>query len=137
MAGMTPPESLHAIIAARLDTLPSEQKFLLQDAAVVGKIFWPGALAAVAGSDTDAVIARLHDLTRSELVRRSRESSVKDEEEYAFSHALIRDVAYGQILASLEPRSMSPPRIGSKRSPPSGSRTRPRCSRTTTNGRWS
>ena len=103
MAGMTPPESLHAIIAARLDTLPLEQKFLLQDAAVVGKTFWPGALAAVAGSDTDAVIARLHDLTRSELVRRSRESSVKDEEEYAFSHALIRDVAYGQIPR--EPRA--------------------------------
>ena len=100
---ITPPESLQALIAARLDTLPVEQKFLLQDASVVGKVFWSGALAAIGGADPADVEARLHELVRSELVRRSRESSIRDQHEYAFSHALIRDVAYGQIPR--EPRA--------------------------------
>ncbi|MGZ8579394.1 MAG: ATP-binding protein, partial [Actinomycetota bacterium] len=92
-----PPASLQAIIAARLDTLPVEQKSLLLDASVVGKVFWPGALAAIGRSDAGTVRASLHDLMHRELVRSSRVSSVKDEEEYSFSHSLIRDVAYGQI----------------------------------------
>ncbi len=50
-----PPASLQAIIAARLDTLPVKQKSLLLDASVVGKVFWPGALAAIGGSDPDTV----------------------------------------------------------------------------------
>ena len=95
--GLPLPESLQAIIAARLDTLPVGLKTLLQDASVVGKIFWPGALAAMGGSDVETVRASLHELTHRELVRPSRVSSVKDESEYSFSHSLIRDVAYGQI----------------------------------------
>src|SRR4029077_887964 len=66
-------------------------------------VFWPGALAAIGEADPATIDARLHELTRSELVRHSRESSVGDQEEYAFSHALIRDVAYGQIPR--EPRA--------------------------------
>ena len=96
-AGAAPPESLHAIITARLDALPIEQKSLLQDASVVGKLFWPSALAAIGRSDREAVRARLHELTRKELIRPSRVSSVGGETEYSFWHALIRDVAYGQI----------------------------------------
>src|SRR5204863_3480457 len=41
------PESIHALIAARLDTLPQERKVLLQDAAVLGKVFWAGAVGAM------------------------------------------------------------------------------------------
>jgi class 3 adenylate cyclase/tetratricopeptide (TPR) repeat protein len=100
---VSPPESLHAIISARLDTLPPEQKTLLQDAAVVGRVFWPGALAIVGDADEDSIRARLHDLTRGELIRPSRVSSVANEQEFAFAHALIRDVAYGQIPR--EPRA--------------------------------
>jgi class 3 adenylate cyclase/tetratricopeptide (TPR) repeat protein len=98
-----PPETLHAIIAARLDALPVEQKSLLEDASVVGGIFWPGALVAIGGFDPEVVRSWLHELTRSELVRPSRVSSVKDEQEYAFAHGLIRDVAYG--LIPREPRA--------------------------------
>ena len=96
-----PPESLNAIIAARLDALPTEQKVLLQDASIVGKVFWPGALSAIGGSEPDIVRMRLRELTRNELVRPVRDSSVRDELEYSFSHALIRDVAYGQIPRGL------------------------------------
>ena len=49
--GIAFPDSVHALIAARLDTLSPERKGLLQDAAVVGKVFWSGALAAMGDLD--------------------------------------------------------------------------------------
>jgi class 3 adenylate cyclase/tetratricopeptide (TPR) repeat protein len=91
------PESLEALIAARLDTLPVEQKALLQDASVIGRVFWPSAVTALSGSDPETVRSGLRDLAQRELIRPSRESSVQGDAEYAFAHALIRDVAYGQI----------------------------------------
>src|SRR5947209_3847501 len=83
------PESVQGIIAARLDSLPLEEKRLLQDAAVVGKVFWLGVL--------DASEQQLHLLQQKEFVQRARRSSVEGETEYAFKHLLVRDVAYGQI----------------------------------------
>src|SRR3954447_1599719 len=91
------PDSVQALIAARLDTLAAERKALLHDAAVIGKVFWSGAVAAMGGVDEQTVRAGLHELVRKELVRAVRESSVKDQTEYAFWHALVRDVAYSQI----------------------------------------
>ena len=90
------PESVQGIIAARLDALPPAEKALLQDAAVVGKVVWVGALGRERAERGD-VDERLHALERKEFVRRERRSSVADETEYAFRHALVRDVAYGQI----------------------------------------
>jgi class 3 adenylate cyclase/tetratricopeptide (TPR) repeat protein len=91
------PESVQGLIAARLDDLPADQKRLLQDAAVLGKVVWLGALAAMAGVSRFAVEERLHALERREMLRRERRSSVGGETEYAFRHILVRDVAYGQI----------------------------------------
>ncbi len=91
------PDTIQALISARLDTLPPERKSLLQDAAVMGKVFWSGAVASMSGADERAVREGLHDLARKELVRPMRTSSVKDQAEYAFWHALVRDVAYSQI----------------------------------------
>ena len=88
----TLPENVHGLIAARLDALPAEEKALLQDAAVMGKVFWSGALAQD-GDPTE----RLHALERKEFIRRERRSSVAGEGEFGFRHALVRDVAYGQI----------------------------------------
>ncbi|HEX4941824.1 MAG TPA: hypothetical protein VFW51_04760, partial [Actinomycetota bacterium] len=87
------PETVQGIIAARLDTLPAEEKELLQDAAVVGKVFWSGSL----GRASEPAAATLHSLERKGFVRRQRRSSIEDESEFAFAHALVRDVAYGQI----------------------------------------
>ncbi len=87
------PETLQGIIAARLDGLSSGEKALLQDAAVVGKVFWTGSL----GRDERDVSPSLHSLERKGFVRRQRRSSVEGENELAFAHALVRDVAYGQI----------------------------------------
>jgi class 3 adenylate cyclase/tetratricopeptide (TPR) repeat protein len=90
------PESVQGIIAARLDALPAEEKALLQDAAVVGKVFWLGVLAALAGA-VRSLEEPLHALERKELVRRERRSSVAGETQYTFLHLLMRDAAYGQI----------------------------------------
>jgi len=91
------PESVQGIIAARVDALDPDDKQLLQDAAVVGKVFWSGALAAITGRDRFELEERLYELERRELVRRERRSSVAGESEYAFRHVLLRDVAYGSI----------------------------------------
>jgi predicted ATPase/class 3 adenylate cyclase len=94
---MTLPESVQALIAARLDTLPPERKSLLQDAAVIGKVFWASAVAEMNGIDQDEVELALHELARKELVRPARTSSMEGESEYSFWHLLVRDVAYSQI----------------------------------------
>ncbi|MDH4283567.1 MAG: AAA family ATPase, partial [Myxococcales bacterium] len=94
------PDTVQGIIAARLDTLPGERKSLLHDASVIGKVFWAGALEAMAGLDAGEVRDGLHSLAQRELVRPMRTSSVEGQTEYAFWHALVRDVAYGQIPRS-------------------------------------
>ncbi len=91
------PNSLQALLAARLDTLSPAHKSLLQDAAVVGKVFWAGSLAAMGQRDLRDVEQALHELARKELVRPSRSSSMDGEREYAFWHVLVRDVCYAQI----------------------------------------
>ena len=73
------PESVQALIAARLDTLSPERKSLLQDAAVVGKVFWAGALAEMGDRDLREVELALHELARKELVRPARTSSMEGE----------------------------------------------------------
>jgi class 3 adenylate cyclase/tetratricopeptide (TPR) repeat protein len=89
------PESVQGIIAARLDALKLEEKSLLQDAAVVGKVFWLGALGGEGGRQE--LLQTLHTLERKEFVQRARRASVAGETEFAFKHVLVRDVAYGQI----------------------------------------
>jgi tetratricopeptide (TPR) repeat protein len=88
------PESIHGIVSARLDALSRQEKALLQDAAVHGKVFWVGAVAAMAKRDIEAL---LHALERKEFVRRERRAAVGGDAEFAFRHILVRDVAYGQI----------------------------------------
>src|SRR3954469_14365189 len=83
------PETVRGLIAARLDGLSSEEKRIVQDASVYGKVFWAGAI----GAHDDA----LHSLDRKGILRRERRSAVGGETQYAFRHVLVRDVAYGQI----------------------------------------
>jgi class 3 adenylate cyclase/tetratricopeptide (TPR) repeat protein len=92
------PETLHGIVVARIDGLPRTEKALLQAAAVLGKVFWTDALAALAGTappeDLDEM---LFALERKEFVRRERRSIVAGARQLAFVHALVRDAAYGQV----------------------------------------
>jgi hypothetical protein len=89
------PETVQGLIAARLDLLEPEQKSLLQDAAVIGRRFWAGALASL--GERGRLETGLHALERKEFARRERASTVDGDSEYSFRHLLVRDVAYGQI----------------------------------------
>lgn len=91
------PDTVQALIAARLDTLSPDRKSLLQDASVIGKVFWSGALAELGDRDPLEVEQALHELARKELVRPARTSSMEGEAEYGFWHAVVRDVCYAQI----------------------------------------
>ncbi|HWQ01627.1 MAG TPA: AAA family ATPase, partial [Gaiellaceae bacterium] len=94
---MQVPDSVQALIAARLDTLSPDRKGLLQDASVVGKVFWAGALVEMGGRDPREVEQALHELSRKELVRPARTSSMEGDAEYGFWHGLVADVCYSQI----------------------------------------
>ena len=91
------PDSIHALLAARLDTLPADRKSLLTDAAVVGKVFWDGPLVAMGGRDPREVATALADLAQLGFLRPAAQSSMAGEREYAFWHVLGRDVAYRQL----------------------------------------
>jgi class 3 adenylate cyclase/tetratricopeptide (TPR) repeat protein len=102
-AELVVPESVQAVIGARLDLLAPAEKRVLHDAAVIGKVFWPGAVTALSSTPGDAGLGevaleeQLHGLERKHLVRRERASLVAGQAQYAFTHVLVRDVAYGQI----------------------------------------
>jgi class 3 adenylate cyclase/tetratricopeptide (TPR) repeat protein len=91
------PDSVQALIAARLDTLGPEAKSMLADAAVIGKVFWAGAIAAMGERDLAEVTSVLREFSRKQLVRPARRSSIEGEDEHAFWHILTRDVAYAQL----------------------------------------
>ncbi|HSD49358.1 MAG TPA: adenylate/guanylate cyclase domain-containing protein [Actinomycetota bacterium] len=91
------PRSIQALIAARLDTLPAEEKTLVQDAAVAGRIFWLGAVTAL--SERPATEARdaIGRLRVKEIVTPREPPVFSGELEFAFRHVLIRDVAYESL----------------------------------------
>ncbi len=91
------PPSLQALIAARLDALEPAHRSLLQDASVLGRTFGTRALTAVHGSDEPAVEAALAVLGRKELVVRDTDPGSPGRDQYAFTHSLVRDVAYGRL----------------------------------------
>jgi DNA-binding SARP family transcriptional activator/class 3 adenylate cyclase len=95
-AGLPLPESVHAIIAARLDALPAEEKAALQDLSVLGRVGWVGALAAVSGRGRAEAEACLERLAAREFLYRAGRSSMAGEREYGFRHVLVCEVAYGQ-----------------------------------------
>jgi tetratricopeptide (TPR) repeat protein len=89
------PESVHGLIGSRLDLLSDPERRAIEDASVVGKVFWEGSIGAL--GDHEDVRTSLRALVVREWIRPVRNSSVEGETEYAFWHALTRDVAYGRI----------------------------------------
>jgi class 3 adenylate cyclase/tetratricopeptide (TPR) repeat protein len=94
-AGQRIPDTLQAIIAARIDRLPRGEKIALQRASVVGRIFWEGALGQLAPElELDPV---LEDLLGRDFITRESRSTISGERAYRFKHVLIRDVAYSGL----------------------------------------
>ena len=87
------PDTLQALIAARIDHLPPAGKALLQRASVIGRVFWKGALEHLSPDveDLDAVV---DDLLHREFLLREARSSISGEPAYRFKHLLIREIAY-------------------------------------------
>jgi class 3 adenylate cyclase len=87
------PTTIRGLVAARLDALPAGERALVLDAAVGGKVFWRGALERM-GRNPDELTELLAALERRDLVRRETVSAIEGEQQYTFTHVLIRDVAY-------------------------------------------
>ena len=93
------PTTIRGLVAARLDALPSEERQVILDASIVGRIFWRGALERIA-RDPTCLADALAALERRDLVHRDVVSRIEGEEQWSFKHVLIRDVAY-----DLQPRA--------------------------------
>jgi class 3 adenylate cyclase len=94
------PTSIRSIVAARIDALPAAERDVLLDASVVGRIFWSGALARMAG-DEHALLDALDSLEGRDLIRRDGVSRLQGDQQFAFKHQLIREVAYSTLPRAL------------------------------------
>lgn len=92
------PTTVRAAIASRVDALDAGQRSVLLAAAVVGRVFWVGALRAL-GHD-DGLPLRLDELEAKDLIRRQPSSSMPGDIEFLFRHMLIRDVCYATLTRS-------------------------------------
>ena len=92
-AGFSVPDSVQAVLAARIDLLADAEKEALQAASVIGRTFWTGPMyELVAGARPDIGV-----LEEREFVRRRPTSTLPGEREYVIKHALTREVAYGSL----------------------------------------
>jgi class 3 adenylate cyclase/tetratricopeptide (TPR) repeat protein len=97
LTDMAVPETLTALIAARLDALDPADRTLVQDGAVVGQSFTIAALAAVSGMEPAVLEPHLRALVRRELLTLETDARSPERGQYAFVQALIREVAYNTL----------------------------------------
>jgi class 3 adenylate cyclase/tetratricopeptide (TPR) repeat protein len=102
-APATLPDTIHGVLASRIDRLSSAEKRALQEASVVGRTFWAPALAEA--MDEAALIPALDGLEAKGLIVVRSTSSVAGEAEYMFKHALLREVALTGIPLARRARS--------------------------------
>ena len=91
------PESLHALVASRLDGLSVGERSLLQDAAVIGNSFTAAAAAAVSGRAEPDVEATLDALVAKQVLGRDDDPRSPERGQYVFLQGLLRTVAYGTL----------------------------------------
>jgi class 3 adenylate cyclase len=98
--GAPMPTTIRGIIAARLDALPVNERTVVLNAAVAGRVFWRGALERMI-PDSASLTPALAELERRDLIARQTVSAFEGHQQFTFSHVLVRDVAY-----ELLPRSV-------------------------------
>jgi class 3 adenylate cyclase/tetratricopeptide (TPR) repeat protein len=91
------PDTIHGILVSRLDLLTPLEKRVIQDASIPGRVFWSAATAAVGQLSTPEVAAAVARLAERDLIEERPVSSLSGDREYAFKHALIREVAYSMV----------------------------------------
>jgi len=92
------PTTIRGLVAARLDALPGDEREVILDASICGRLFWRGALQRMT-RDPECLAEALAALERRDLIRRDSVSRIEGDEQWSFKHVLIRDVAY-----DLQPR---------------------------------
>jgi hypothetical protein len=96
LGDITVPPTVQALLAARLDRLPPDQRDVVDAAAVIGQTFYRGAVTSLASLDDQSTQDALEGLLRSDLVR-SVDSDVPGHDAFGFTHLLIRDAAYDAL----------------------------------------
>jgi class 3 adenylate cyclase/tetratricopeptide (TPR) repeat protein len=99
------PDTVQAVLAARIDLLDATDKRIGQAAAVVGRVFWPGPVADLTGASADDLDAALRRLEDRELILSRPGSSLAGQPEFIFKHILTRDVAYESLPRTERPRA--------------------------------
>ena len=97
------PPTLIGVLQARLESLPTDERILMQQASVVGRVFWNSALlfmniAETRRLDGEAIQGGLTDLRGKEMVYRRDNSAFAGAEELIFKHAMLREVTYASVL---------------------------------------
>jgi class 3 adenylate cyclase len=95
-AGRHLPTTIRELVSARIDALPVTQRRILLAAAVVGRVFWSGALGRMEGNGT-TLAESLDSLEAHDLIRREASSWIEGEKQFSFKHVLIREVAYATV----------------------------------------
>ena len=100
------PPTLTGVLQARLDRLPLEERTVLQQASVVGRLFWDLAVVRINQLGGDEIEEtnvgdRLSALRRREMVFQRETTAFKDAREYIFKHALLREITYEGVLKRL------------------------------------
>jgi len=106
------PSTLTGVLQARLDSLPPDERQVLQQASVVGRIFWDDAVRCIGAESVSSdkaysprnTDADLNSLRARELIYRREESAFTGTREYTFKHAVLRDVTYQSVLKRLRKR---------------------------------
>jgi len=101
LAELKVPATLTAVLQARLDALPPEEREMLHPAAVIGPRFWDAAVATLLETDEATVSAALEALHRRELIFPGGTAGFSGASEYAFKHKLLHDVTYESVLLRL------------------------------------
>jgi tetratricopeptide (TPR) repeat protein len=91
------PDTIQGLLLSRLDLLPPLEKRVIQDASVVGRHFWPGAIHAIDTLTPEETGAALARLVERDLIEQRPVSALAGEPEFGFTHALIREVAYSTL----------------------------------------
>lgn len=100
------PQTLSGVLLARLDSLPGEERLLLQQASVAGRVFWDKLVmylhqGEAAGPDTAAIEKSLMALREKEMVYRRENSTFAGTLEHIFKHTVLQEVTYETVLKRL------------------------------------
>jgi class 3 adenylate cyclase/tetratricopeptide (TPR) repeat protein len=97
VADLEVPETLHALVASRLDGLTPTERSLLQDASVLGQSFTAASVSALSGLPEPEVTSVLDGLVTKQVLGRDDDPRSPERGQYAFLQALLRTVAYGTL----------------------------------------